>query len=247
MSTDEFGIEVALVLEPSVLEQILGPDTDHERKTELLNRLGARFLADGRTRGVTALSSSDAIRQEFLLDSLGGVSALPASGRVIDIGTGGGVPGLVLAICRPDLDFVLSDSASKKTTWVAELVSELALPNVEVVAMRLELLGRDEGYRANFDAVTAKALAALNVLAEFSLPLLKVGGRLLAYKGPALSHEINEARYALGELGGAIHRCLGYGIGEKSFHLCEVLKVSETPEKYPRRDGVPQKKPLKGL
>ena len=79
---------------------------------EKLTLLGNRFLVDGSRRGVTALKTEEAIREEFLLDSLGGVTALPKSGRVIDIGTGGGVPGLVLAIVRPDLEFVLSDSAS---------------------------------------------------------------------------------------------------------------------------------------
>lgn len=233
------------MLTRDTLDLVLGPHKDNVIKLDLLNRLGERFVKDGRTRGVTALSSPEAIKDEFLLDSLFGVTVLPQSGRVIDIGTGGGVPGLVLAIGRPDLEFVLTDSASKKTKWVEELVSELNLENVTVVTRRLELLGREEGFRESFDAVSAKALASLNVLTEFALPLLKVGGRLLAYKGPALGQELEEARKALQELGGRVHRCTGYGIGDKTFSLCEVLKIAPTHERYPRRDGVPQKKPLK--
>ena len=209
-----------------------------------MNELVQIFVDQGSVRGVTALKTEEAIFQEFLLDSLAGATSLPTEGRVIDIGTGGGVPGLVLAIVRPDLEFVLTDSASKKTTWVTEVVNRLKLRNVEVATHRLEILGQDPEFRGQFEAVTAKALASLNVLSEFSLPLLKVGGRLLAYKGPALPEEITEADFALKTLGGKIHRCSSYAIGDKSFSICEVLKVSETPTRYPRRDGVPQKKPL---
>jgi 16S rRNA (guanine527-N7)-methyltransferase len=228
----------------AALESLLGPSSDHTRSAELLERLQDRFLTDGSSRGVTALKTEEAIYQEFILDSLLGASVLPDRGRVIDIGTGGGVPGLVLAIVKPDLQFVLTDSASKKTKWVSELVEQLGLQNVEVVTRRLELLGQEEAFRASFDAVTAKALAPLNVLSELALPLLKVNGRLLAYKGPALTQELKDAAFALQELGGRVHRCTGYRIGEKQFALCEILKFGNTPERYPRRDGVPQKKPL---
>ncbi len=210
----------------------------------MLSRLGERFLATGSQRGVTALKSESAIKEEFLLDSLAVVGALPSEGRVIDIGTGGGIPGLVLAVCCPGLEFVLADSANKKTRWVSEVVEELGLSNVQVVTGRLEALGRDPQLRGSFQAVTAKALASLNVLVEFSLPLLQPGGRLIALKGPALEEEIGKAAKALSLVGGRVHRCWGYTIGEKVYRLCEVVKTEPTPEKYPRRDGVPQKKPL---
>lgn len=219
----------------------LGLPTEH---TDKLEKLAGQFLESGSTRGVTALKTAEAIQDELILDSLCGACSLPRSGRVIDIGTGGGVPGLVLAVVRPDLDFTLTDSASKKTKWVEEMVAVLALENVTVVTMRLELLGREEAFRGSFEAVTAKALAALNVLSEFALPLLKVGGRLVAYKGPALVEEIREARFAFQELGARVHRCHGFQVGAKQTIVCEIEKDRPTPEKYPRRDGVPQKKPL---
>lgn len=221
----------------------LGLPTDH---TDKLEKLAGQFLENGSVRGVTALKTAEAIQDELILDSLCGVSSLPRSGRVIDIGTGGGVPGLVLAIVRPDLGFILSDSASKKTKWVEEMVATLGLENVTVVTRRLELLGREEAFRGSFEAVTAKALAALNVLSEFAVPLLKVGGRLVAYKGPALAEEIREARFALLELGARVHRCHGFQVGAKQTIVCEIEKERPTQEKYPRRDGVPQKKPLVG-
>lgn len=226
------------------VRSILGSVPRIEKLSRQLNDLLEVFVELGAVRGVTALKTHEAILKEFILDSLGGVPSLPGTGRVIDIGTGGGVPGLVLAMARPDLDFVLTDSASKKTKWVAELVDRFALTNVEVVTDRLEVLGRSPEFRGAFEAVTAKALASLNVLVEFALPLLKRDGRLVAYKGPALLNEIVQADFALRELGGKVHRCCCYRIGDKSFVVCEVLKIQETPESYPRRDGIPQKKPL---
>lgn len=226
------------------LSAVLGPGRANPQLQERLSTLAEVFVQSGSVRGVTALKTEEAIYKEFILDSLGGVPSLPAQGRVIDIGTGGGIPGLVLAMARPDLDFVLTDSASKKTKWVSELVERFNLDNVQVVTSRLELLGRDGNFRESFDAVTAKALASLNVLVEFALPLLKVGGRLLAYKGPALSEEIIQAQHALEQLGGKVHRCGGYQIADKSFAVCEILKVHPTSPEYPRRDGIPQKKPL---
>lgn len=216
-----------------------------EMLVERLNALADIYVEQGSVRGVTALKTHEAVHKEFILDSLGGVPSLPLKGEVIDIGTGGGVPGLVLALARPDLSFVLTDSASKKTRWVSELVERLDLKNVEVVTSRLELLGREKRFRERFDAVTAKALASLNVLVEFAFPLLKVGGRLLAYKGPALVEEIAQADFALQELGGRVHRCSSYIIADKTFAICEVLKLNSTSSEYPRRDGIPQKKPLK--
>lgn len=218
-----------------------GLPTEYNDKLE---KLAGQFLENGSTRGVTALKTAEAIQDELILDSLCGVRSLPSTGRVIDIGTGGGVPGLVLAAVRPDLEFTLTDSASKKTKWVEEMVTSLGLENVTVVTRRLELLGREEGFRGSFDVVTAKALAALNVLSEFAVPLLKVGGRLVAYKGPALAEEIREARFALQELGAGVHRCHGFQVGSKQTIVCEIAKDRPTPEKYPRRDGVPRKKPL---
>lgn len=159
-----------------------------EWQAATLTRLGEKLLAQGSLRGVTALKTPESIKTELLLDSLAGCRSLPraAGAKICDIGTGGGVPGLVLAIARPDLMFTLTDSAHRKTRWVQECVDELQLDNVSVVTSRLELLGRDPDYRQSFDAVTAKALASVAVLLEFSMPLLKVGGKLIAYKGPAL-------------------------------------------------------------
>jgi 16S rRNA (guanine527-N7)-methyltransferase len=215
-----------------------------QAKAERLSRLAQRMLEEGSRRGVTALKTADSIKNELILDSLAGLPCLPTHGQVIDIGTGGGVPGLVLAVVRPDLSFVLTDSAARKTTWVQECVQALALPNVEVRTVRLELLGRDPLARERFDAVTAKALASLAVLVELAFPLLKVGGKLIAYKGPALPEELEGARKAFRLLHAEFGGSRDYTLGDKSYRIAEILKNAPTPNRYPRRDGVPQKSPL---
>lgn len=234
-----------MIVTSELADYRLAPET-LEEKAALLSRLGEKLLAQGSVRGVTALKTLEAIKTELLLDSLGGCLSLPrtAGAEVCDIGTGGGVPGLVLAIVRPDLRFTLTDSATRKTKWVQECVDELGLTNVEVVTSRLELLGRDEAYRERFDAVTAKALSALAVLLEFSMPLLKVGGKLIAYKGPALEDEITQARQALRLLGAKVVRKRAYDLEGKSHRIAELEKLQPTAQRYPRRDGVPQKTPL---
>lgn len=216
-----------------------------EAKAALLSRLGQRMLEQGSLRGVTALKTSDAIKNELIFDSLGGLPSLPPAGHsVIDIGTGGGVPGLVLAVMRPDLQFVLTDSAIKKTNWVQECIDDLAISNAQVRTARLEILGREEGARGRYDAVTAKALSSLAVLVELAMPLLKVGGRLIAYKGPALNDEIQAAKKALKLLGAEVERCREYTLAGKSYRIAEIVKKAPTGGRYPRRDGLPQKTPL---
>ena len=215
-----------------------------EAKVEKLSRLGARMLELGSVRGVTALKTPDSVKNELILDSLLGLRSLPAEGSVIDIGTGGGVPGLVLSIMRPDLSFTLTDSARKKTTWVQECVDELELSNVRVKTARLEILGREADARERFQAVTAKALASLAVLVELAVPLLRVGGKLIAYKGPALEAEIGEARKALKLLSAEVGECREYSLSGKTYRIAEIVKKAPTGSRYPRRDGVPQKDPL---
>jgi 16S rRNA (guanine527-N7)-methyltransferase len=215
-----------------------------EEKAKRLALLGQRMLEQGSLRGVTALKTQEAIRNELILDSLGGLAFLPGRGRVIDIGTGGGVPGLVLAIARPDLEFTLSDSAARKTKWVQECIEELALENVDVKTGRLEILGREEGMRERFAAVTAKALASLAVLVELAVPLLRVGGNLIAYKGPALPQEIAAAGRALKLLSAEVGGTREYTLEGKTYRVLEVVKRAPTPKRFPRRDGVPQNDPL---
>ena len=145
-----------------------------------------------------------------------------------------------LALVRPDCRILLVESLGRKVAWLEEQVQALGLADrVEVVSRRCEDVGRDPAYRAALDAVVAKALAGLPVLVEYALPLLRIGGRLYAHKGPALAEEIGSARHALGELGGHLAESRPYRVLDRERVVCVVEKVRATPDRYPRRAGVP--------
>jgi 16S rRNA (guanine527-N7)-methyltransferase len=165
--------------------------------------------------------------------------------RVIDIGSGAGLPGLPLKIAWPGLQMTLLEATGKKCRFLEQMVVELELDGVEVVEARSEDAGRDPAHRGAYDLVVARAVAPLPVLLEYALPLLKVGGRLAANKGSAAAREIEASDAALRELGGVLEEALPFYppevIGQT---VILVRKTSETPERYPRRAGIPSKRPL---
>ena len=165
--------------------------------------------------------------------------------RALDLGAGGGVPGIVLALARPDVAWTLVDSVRKKVSALRGFVEALELPNVDVVAARAEILGRDAAHRERYDLVAARACAALPVLAELALPLIEVGGTLLAWKGSLADEELRAGRAAAVLLGGDGPEVRPTGLpslGDHRFVLVRKLRV--TPEEYPRRPGEPARRPL---
>jgi 16S rRNA (guanine527-N7)-methyltransferase len=154
------------------------------------------------------------------------------------------VPGLVLAIARPEVRWTLLDSVRKKADALRTFATSLELANVEVVADRAELLGRGPA-RGSFDVVTARACAALPALVELALPLLRDGGTLLAWKGPIGHEELAAGGRASALIGGsapAVRAAGIQGLGDHRFVL--ITKLEPTPERYPRRPGQPVRRPL---
>lgn len=220
----------------------LALDADQAR---LLGVFASALARSGRERGVTGFTSELDVIRELVVDSLGGLPELPGSGTVGDLGSGGGVPGFPLAIMRPDLRFVLVDTLQRKGRWLGEMVELLGLgERVEVRVARAEDLGRMEGVRERWQLVVSKALASMSVLVEYGMPLVEVGGRLLAYKGPALEEELQRADRALRELRAGEVRRRPYSVLGRDRVLCVVGKAGATPRLYPRRAGVPERKPL---
>jgi 16S rRNA (guanine527-N7)-methyltransferase len=182
-----------------------------------------------------------------LLDALSALPLLDALGprRALDLGTGGGVPGILLAMARPEIAWTLVDSVRKKCDAVRRFAAELGLENVDVVAERAEILGREGAHREHYDLVTARACAALPALVEFAMPLLRIGGTLLAWKGSISDAELRAGASAATELGGDAPDVRPAGmaaLGDHRFVL--VRKVRVTPDAYPRRPGVPARRPL---
>ena len=165
--------------------------------------------------------------------------------RAIDVGSGAGFPGIPLAICMPDTRFVLLDSLGKRVDFLNEVIAKLGL-NAEAIHLRAEDGARGPELRESFDLATARAVASLNLLAEYLLPFVRVGGSMLAYKGPTLEEELSAAENALSILGGRHVRSERFDIPGRDWdhRLCWIEKIAPTPDKYPRKAGKPEKKPL---
>ena len=181
------------------------------------------------------------------LDSLAPLAAgLPASpGALADVGSGAGFPGVPLAILLPETHVVLIDSLGKRVKFLRDVIAALGL-NAEAVHARAEDAGHMEALRERFDVVTARAVAPLNVLAELALPLARVGGEFIAYKGPGAAGEAEEAGRALTLLGGRLRREVSVAIPGRDWdhRLLFVQKRVPTPKKYPRKAGEPKRAPL---
>ncbi|MBK8046603.1 MAG: 16S rRNA (guanine(527)-N(7))-methyltransferase RsmG [Anaerolineales bacterium] len=166
--------------------------------------------------------------------------------RVADVGTGAGFPGVPLKIAAPALALTLMDGTQKKIAFLEAIVATLGLQNVTLVHGRAEELGRAETQRERYDVVVARAVAPLNVLAEYVLPLVRVGGLAVAYKGPSAPQEFIDARKAIATLGGEAVRLAPVTVPhlDERRYILLIKKVKASPSQYPRGQGLARKKPL---
>lgn len=206
-----------------------------------------RELVDWNRRvNLTSIVDYQGVQTRHFVDSLSVAPALgPGAGRVIDIGSGAGFPGLPLKILLPHLKVVLLESVSKKTAFLSHLIARLGLEGVEVLTSRAEEVAHRPGYREGFDAVLGRALAPLSVMAELALPLARMGGRVIAQKKGDISSEVAAAARAIGLMGGQVVEIRQVAVPGLEGHRLVVLeKVSPTSENYPRRAGLPAKRPI---
>jgi len=197
---------------------------------------------------LTAIRDSEGIHTKHFLDSFSCSLAWKDNPpkRLIDVGTGAGFPGIPLKILYPSMALTLVESVGKKAAFCRHMVEVLKLETVEVLTARAEELGQLPAYRETYDWAVARAVAALPVLAEYLLPLAKVGGRMLAQKGHSGPAEAHTSEQALKLLGGRIRNLLAVtlpGVAEDRY-LVVIDKVAATPPQYPRKPGFPAKKPL---
>jgi 16S rRNA (guanine527-N7)-methyltransferase len=197
---------------------------------------------------LSAVRDPQDIRIKHFLDSLTCSLALREAPveRVIDVGTGAGFPGLPLKIVFPTMRLTLVESVGKKADFCRHVTSVLGLAGVEVIQGRAEVVGREAAHREQYDWALARAVAGMPVLAEYLLPLVRLGGRMLAMKGESGPAEAHAAEQALRLLGGQLRQLIPVhvpGVAEVRY-LVVVEKVAATPAAYPRRAGLPAKRPL---
>jgi 16S rRNA (guanine527-N7)-methyltransferase len=170
----------------------------------------------------------------------------PGPQRIIDVGSGGGLPGLPLRLARPDLSLTLLEANQRKAAFLVQAAARLQLEDVEVVAQRAEEAGRDPRHREAYDFALARALATMPVLVELCLPFVAVGGRLLAMKTDA-GKEAESARGAIARLGGELVAISpAASAARKLGEVVVIEKIRPTPAEFPRRPGVPGRRPLAG-
>jgi len=218
------------------------------RQVALLKRYEEELLEWNTRMNLTAIRDVAGIRTKHFLDSftcsLAWRDRPPES--LIDIGTGAGFPGIPLKILYPAMRLTLVDSIGKKVEFCRHIVETLGLENVEVIQARAEELGQNRAYREQFEWAVARAVAQMNVLAEYLLPLVRVGGAALAQKGESAPAEAHASEKAIRLLGGRLRQLVPVtlpGVAEERF-LIIIDKIAATPQNYPRRVGVPARNPL---
>jgi 16S rRNA (guanine527-N7)-methyltransferase len=200
---------------------------------------------------LTTITDYEEVQVKHFLDSLSCLQVLPqlpSGARCIDIGAGAGFPGLPLKIVRPRIGLTLLEATGKKALFLEDIVAKLGLEGVEIIKGRAEELGQHSAHREGYEVAVARAVAQLPVLLEYALPLLTVGGIFVAQKGMEIESEMEAAQEAMKVLAGRTKEVRPVHLPglEGPRHLVVVEKVAATPQKYPRRAGIPAKRPLTG-
>jgi 16S rRNA (guanine527-N7)-methyltransferase len=220
-----------------------------QRRASLLIRY--RDILAAAPFNLTSLRTPEAIEQRHIDESLLVVRALeaadrlPPGARLIDIGSGGGLPGIPLAIARPDISVTLLEATGKKAAFLEQTAHDLGLTHVRVLAARAEEAAHRPAEREAFDVATARAVAPLATLVELTLPFVQVGGVLAAVKGSRTEDEIAAAGVALQRCGGGAIQVHTLTVDVPTLRLLIVPKVAPTPDELPRRSGIPAKRPLR--
>lgn len=209
-----------------------------------------RHLGNYDRANVIGTKDPDEIILNHVLDSLSCFLSEPLRNarRIADIGSGGGLPGIPIRIMKPDLSVTLIESIGKKARFLQDVVDALSLDDTEVANIRAEDLARAPEHRGTYDVATSRAVARLSVVAEYSVPILKVGGYAISMKGRLAPEELSEGSRAAEALGARVAEIIRVPmlqeISERERNLVILQKTRETPPRYPRRPGTVAKKPL---
>ncbi|HET7011512.1 MAG TPA: 16S rRNA (guanine(527)-N(7))-methyltransferase RsmG [Anaerolineales bacterium] len=219
------------------------------RQLEAFAAYAAELVAWNERANLTAITDPAGIEVKHFLDSLTVVPHLgrTPTGKLVDVGSGAGFPGLPIKIACPALSVTLIEATGKKADFCRHIVEHLGLEGVQVVHARAEEAGRDEAHRQQYDVAVARAVAALPVLVEYLLPLVRRGGKAIAQKGESGPSEAHQAEMAIRVLGGQLRQVAPVelpGVAEARY-LIVIDKTAATPPAYPRRAGLPTRRPLR--
>ena len=196
---------------------------------------------------LTAIIEPEEIILKHFIDSLTINKYIGENKTLADVGTGAGFPGIPLKIYRSDLKVTLVDSLNKRINFLNEVISKLDLKDINTVHSRIEDFGKDKKYRESFDYVTARAVSNLTTLSEYLIPISKVNGKCICMKGNDIEEEVNNSKNAVNLLGGKIAKIDYFELpnSDISRNVIVIDKIKNTPNKYPRKAGLPSKEPLK--
>ena len=229
--------------------QRLGLDLGEEQ-IALFQRYFQELVRWSRRTNLTAITAYGEVQTKHFLDSLTASLVIPrevaTKGTLMDVGSGAGFPGLPLKILWPDLRVTLVESAGKKAAFLRHIIDTLELEGAEVANERAETLGHATHLREAFDIVVSRAVAELNTLAELTLPFCKTGGRVVVQKKSGIEDELKRAEEAISILGGVLEGIKVVDLEEmgEPRWLVVLSKDAESPSGYPRRPGIPAKRPL---
>lgn len=196
---------------------------------------------------LTAITEEDDVILKHFVDSMTVLKYIEDGASIVDVGTGAGFPGIPISIVNNNANVTLVDSLNKRINFLEEVISEINLENIEAIHSRAEDFGQNKQYREKYDISVSRAVANLTVLVEYLLPLIKVGGRCICMKGQEVQEEIEDAKFAIKELGGKIEKVNEFCLPGTNIkrNIIIIRKEKETPKKYPRKSGTPSKQPLK--
>ncbi len=203
-----------------------------------------KLIEDNEKFNLTSITEENEVLYKHFLDSRDATDIFENNSSVVEIGSGAGFPSVPLKIERPDLSFTLIESNNKKCRFLSEIGEMLNFDGFTVICDRAEAIGKSD-LRESFDYGIARAVAKCNTLLEYLMPLIKVGGSAVLWKGQSIKEELIEAENAIKVLGGRLEKTISYEIGDYGTHYyCIIKKIKETPPKYPRGNGKERKCPL---